>query len=129
MNYYQQHKEERLAYQRQYNTSKRSQYATYQLSYYHANKENERYQETRRNARRKFYDKKHLENVEKRQIKRATALKSKMLRQLEKKFKKMTFYEPEEEQEEEQPEEPKPLEEIIFRGFKTDSRGMFYLEW
>jgi hypothetical protein len=53
-----------------------------------------------------------------------------MLRQLEKKFKKMTFYEQEEQEEpEEQEEEPKPLEEIIFRDFKTDSRGMFYLEW
>ena len=126
MNYYQQHKEERLAYQRQYNTSKRSQYASYQLSYYHANKEDEQYQESRRRTAQKFYNKKHRETVERRQIKRATALKSKMLRQLKKKFKKMTFY-----------EELPHVEEIIvpepvtqpFRDFKIDSRGMYYLEW
>jgi hypothetical protein len=125
MNYYQQHKEERLAYQRQYNTSKRSQYASYQLSYYHNNKENEQYQETRRRARLKFYNKKHYKTVENRQIKKATALKLKMLKELEKKFKKMTFYEPEPEQE----PEPEPLEDVPFKDFKINSRGLFYLEW
>ena len=117
MSYYQRHKEERLAYQKQYNRSKLADYSSYQLSYYHINKENEHYQETRRRARHKFYDKKHNLTVEKRQIKRATALKSKMLRELEKKFKKMIFYEPEE-----------PVTEA-FRDFKIDSRGMYYLVW
>ena len=126
MSYYQRHKEERLAYQKQYNRSKLADYSSYQLSYYHINKENEHYQETRRRARHKFYDKKHIITVEKRQIKRATALKLKMLRELEKKFKKMIFYE---ETPEPEPEpEPEPVTEP-FRDFKIDSRGMYYLVW
>jgi len=128
MSYYEKHKEERLVYQKQYHNEKKKQYSSYQLSYYHNNKENENYQETRRHARRKFYDKKHRETVERRQVKRTTALKLKMLRQLKRVLKKRYI---ECEQVYDEPLEiisPEPISEV-FKDFKTDSRGLFILDW
>jgi len=128
MTYYQRHKEERLAYQKLYHNEKGKQYSSYQLSYYHNNKENERYQETRRHARRKFYDKKHIETLERRQLKRMEALKLKLLRELKRVLKKRYI--------ECEPVYDEPLEIIApepvseaFKDFKINSRGMFYLDW
>jgi len=129
MTYYQRHKEERLAYQKQYHNEKNSDYCSYQLQYYHEKiKNSEHFKEQRLKARRKFYDKKHRENVERRQLKRIEALKLKLLRELKRVLKKR-YIEP-------ISENTEPLvifiPEVIsdvFKDYKVNSRGMFYLEW
>ncbi len=124
MSYYNTHKEERLLYQKIYNTEQRTQYNTYQRQYFHIRKCDPKYAEQRKIYNKKYSDKKKEKTKEKREVKHLKQLKSKMLRELLKKFNKVLVYT----QVEEEEEETIPIIEP-FNGFRVDKKGYFVLDW
>ena len=133
MAYYQQNKEKRLEYQKNYNERNKEKYNLYQASYYHVRKEQPDFEEKNKGYRIRWYNKvkekkrelkkkKLEEKCIKDTIKRTKHLKKKMLKEL---LKKICLYlEPESDIE----VEP-TLNTAPFAGIKLNNKGHFILDW
>jgi hypothetical protein len=70
MSYYQLHREERLAYQKQYHQQNKSYYNSYQVEYYHARRNDPEFLRMRKLYQDRFYAKKCNQKLEQRLQKR-----------------------------------------------------------
>lgn len=123
MSYYQQNREERLEYQKNYVKKNKKKYKAYQKEYYNVIKEIPGFKEYTKLYRDKRYQRIKTEKDIQRCIKRTKQLMTKMLKEL---LKKVPLYEEVLQQEQEPKEE---LYTTPFAGIKLNNKGYFILEW